>query len=233
MVTLRSGAEATVHVVLRQGGWIEGRVLEEDRTPVRGARVELAATHGALELRRLRRRRRHLHVRLGAATRSCSRCRAPSRPATWSRASPSPSPIGTAPAWRSSCPACARPSTSTSPTIVASPSIASRCAPSRSTSGDARRRTLFTDGGGDCELPRRRRARRSASRWCGRARRRWCRRWTSAPAEARAHHERGPRGARPGDRARRPRSRRRRRPHALHAPRARATPAPTPRAPSR
>ena len=49
MVTLRSGGEATVHVVLRRGGWIEGRVLEEDRTPVRGARVELAATHGALE----------------------------------------------------------------------------------------------------------------------------------------------------------------------------------------
>jgi protocatechuate 3,4-dioxygenase beta subunit len=49
MVSVISGAEATVHVVLRQGGWIEGRVLEEDRTPVRGARVELAATHGALE----------------------------------------------------------------------------------------------------------------------------------------------------------------------------------------
>ena len=49
MVTLRSGAEATVRVVLRRGGWIEGRVLEEDRTPVRGARVELAATRGALE----------------------------------------------------------------------------------------------------------------------------------------------------------------------------------------
>ena len=48
-VTIRSGQESTVHVVLRQGGWIEGRVLEEDRTPVRGARVELAATHGALE----------------------------------------------------------------------------------------------------------------------------------------------------------------------------------------
>lgn len=48
-VTIRPGGEATVHVVLRQGGWIEGRVLEEDRTPVRGARVELAATHGSLE----------------------------------------------------------------------------------------------------------------------------------------------------------------------------------------
>jgi hypothetical protein len=49
VVTVRPGASATVHVVLRQGGWIEGRVLEEDRTPVRGARIELAATHGPLE----------------------------------------------------------------------------------------------------------------------------------------------------------------------------------------
>ncbi len=49
MVTLRAGGEATVHIVLRHGGWIEGRVLEEDRTPVAGARIELAATHGSLE----------------------------------------------------------------------------------------------------------------------------------------------------------------------------------------
>ena len=49
MVTLRAGGEATVHVVLRHGGWIEGRVLEDDRTPVAGARIELAATHGSLE----------------------------------------------------------------------------------------------------------------------------------------------------------------------------------------
>jgi protocatechuate 3,4-dioxygenase beta subunit len=48
-VTIRSGQESTVHIVLRQGGWIEGRVLEEDRSPVRGARIELAATHGSLE----------------------------------------------------------------------------------------------------------------------------------------------------------------------------------------
>lgn len=48
-VTLRAGGEATVHVVLRHGGWIEGRILEEDRTPVAGARIELAATHGSLE----------------------------------------------------------------------------------------------------------------------------------------------------------------------------------------
>lgn len=48
-VSLRPGGEASVHVVLHQGGWIEGRVVEEDKTPVRGARVELAATHGSLE----------------------------------------------------------------------------------------------------------------------------------------------------------------------------------------
>jgi hypothetical protein len=50
LVTIRPGGTATVHVVLRQGGWIEGRVLEEDKTPVAGARIELAATHGSLEL---------------------------------------------------------------------------------------------------------------------------------------------------------------------------------------
>ena len=48
-VTIAPGGEARVHVVLRQGGWIEGRVLEEDRTPARGARIELAATHGSME----------------------------------------------------------------------------------------------------------------------------------------------------------------------------------------
>lgn len=48
-VTLRSGGEATVHVVLHQGGALSGRVIEEDRTPVPGARIELAATRGSLE----------------------------------------------------------------------------------------------------------------------------------------------------------------------------------------
>jgi hypothetical protein len=48
-MTVKSGAVSTAHVVLRQGGWIEGRVIEEDRTPARGARIELADTHGALE----------------------------------------------------------------------------------------------------------------------------------------------------------------------------------------
>ncbi len=49
VVTLRPGGEATVHIVMRRGGLLEGRVLEEDRTPVRGARVELAAVAGGLE----------------------------------------------------------------------------------------------------------------------------------------------------------------------------------------
>jgi Carboxypeptidase regulatory-like domain/PDZ domain len=48
-VVIRPGGEASVRVVLRQGGWIEGRVIEEDRAPVAGARVELAATKGSLE----------------------------------------------------------------------------------------------------------------------------------------------------------------------------------------
>jgi hypothetical protein len=48
-VTIKSGGEASVHVVLRQGGMLEGRVIEEDRTPVAGARIELAATRGSLE----------------------------------------------------------------------------------------------------------------------------------------------------------------------------------------
>ena len=48
-VTIRSGAESTVHVVLRQGGSLEGRIIEADRRPVAGARVEIAATQGSLE----------------------------------------------------------------------------------------------------------------------------------------------------------------------------------------
>ncbi|WP_156338090.1 carboxypeptidase regulatory-like domain-containing protein [Chondromyces crocatus] len=48
-VTLRPGGEARIRIVLRQGGLLEGRVLEEDRAPVAGARIELAATQGALE----------------------------------------------------------------------------------------------------------------------------------------------------------------------------------------
>ncbi|WP_433930986.1 carboxypeptidase regulatory-like domain-containing protein [Sorangium cellulosum] len=49
VVTLQPGGEAHVRVVMRQGGLLEGRVLEEDRKSVAGARVELAATTGSLE----------------------------------------------------------------------------------------------------------------------------------------------------------------------------------------
>lgn len=48
-VTIRPGGEAKVRVVLHNGGSIEGRVLDADRNPVPGARIELAALHGSLE----------------------------------------------------------------------------------------------------------------------------------------------------------------------------------------
>ena len=47
---------------MRAGGSIEGRVVEEDRTPVAGARIEMAATKGSLERFCVRRRRRDVHV---------------------------------------------------------------------------------------------------------------------------------------------------------------------------
>ena len=48
-VTIKSGGEAYVKVILRQGGSLEGRVLDADKRPVSGARVELAASQGSLE----------------------------------------------------------------------------------------------------------------------------------------------------------------------------------------
>jgi len=48
VVTLRPGGEATVHVVLREGGSLEGRVVDADGRPAGGARVELAALRGTL-----------------------------------------------------------------------------------------------------------------------------------------------------------------------------------------
>lgn len=48
-VQLEPGGEADVRVVMRRGGVLEGRVLEQDRTPVAGARVEVAAVVGSLE----------------------------------------------------------------------------------------------------------------------------------------------------------------------------------------
>ncbi len=48
-VTLPAGGRAELKIILRQGGALEGRVLESDRTPVAGARVEVAALEGSLE----------------------------------------------------------------------------------------------------------------------------------------------------------------------------------------
>lgn len=48
-LTLQPGAEATVRIVMGEGGRLEGRVLEEDRSPVAGARLELAAMRGSFE----------------------------------------------------------------------------------------------------------------------------------------------------------------------------------------
>jgi hypothetical protein len=49
IVTLAPGGEVTVKIILRSGGSLEGRVVEEDRTPARGARIELAATQSSVE----------------------------------------------------------------------------------------------------------------------------------------------------------------------------------------
>ncbi|MDI1437203.1 carboxypeptidase regulatory-like domain-containing protein [Polyangium sorediatum] len=48
-VTIVSGGEARVKVVLHQGGSLEGRVVDADHRPVSGARVEIAAAAGTLE----------------------------------------------------------------------------------------------------------------------------------------------------------------------------------------
>lgn len=49
IVQLAPGGEIHVSIVLKNGGSLEGRVVEEDRTPARGARVELVATIGSIE----------------------------------------------------------------------------------------------------------------------------------------------------------------------------------------
>jgi hypothetical protein len=46
---LAPGQEKEVHVVLSRGGRLEGRVVEEDRSPVVGARLEIAALEGTFE----------------------------------------------------------------------------------------------------------------------------------------------------------------------------------------
>ncbi|MBI4702962.1 MAG: carboxypeptidase regulatory-like domain-containing protein [Deltaproteobacteria bacterium] len=48
-VQLGSGGEARLRVVLREGGTLEGRVLEVGRSPVAGARVEVTAAQGSGE----------------------------------------------------------------------------------------------------------------------------------------------------------------------------------------
>jgi protocatechuate 3,4-dioxygenase beta subunit len=49
VVSLPSGGEARVRVVLHGGGTLEGRVLDDRRAPVAGVHVEIAAAKGALE----------------------------------------------------------------------------------------------------------------------------------------------------------------------------------------
>lgn len=49
VVTLASDGEASVTVVLRQGGTLEGRVVDARGRPVENARVTALATHGQLE----------------------------------------------------------------------------------------------------------------------------------------------------------------------------------------
>jgi hypothetical protein len=49
LVTLAPGGEGHVRVVMRGGGTLEGRVLDDRRIPVGGARVEIAAAKGSLE----------------------------------------------------------------------------------------------------------------------------------------------------------------------------------------
>jgi hypothetical protein len=49
VVALAAGGEKKLHIVLGEGGRLEGRVREEDRAPVAGARIELAAATGTFE----------------------------------------------------------------------------------------------------------------------------------------------------------------------------------------
>lgn len=48
-MTLASGGKLGLHIVLLEGGRLEGRVLEENRLPVGGVRIEIAATSGTFE----------------------------------------------------------------------------------------------------------------------------------------------------------------------------------------
>ena len=88
-LVIRSGAVSTTHVVLRQGGWIEGRVIEEDRTPVAAPASRLGRHAGS---------RRALE---GPSTRPTT---APSPSPPRPRRCSSPSPGPTRPATSSSAP---------------------------------------------------------------------------------------------------------------------------------
>lgn len=48
-VELRPAGEGKVKVVLRSGGTVEGRVLDDRRQPLAGARIDVAATKGSLQ----------------------------------------------------------------------------------------------------------------------------------------------------------------------------------------
>jgi S1-C subfamily serine protease len=48
-VELKAAGEGHVRVVLRAGGTLEGRVLDDRRQPLAGARIDLAATKGSLQ----------------------------------------------------------------------------------------------------------------------------------------------------------------------------------------
>ena len=49
VVSLKTGGEASVDVVMHRGGTLEGRVVDSGGRPVSGAHVAIAATHGTLE----------------------------------------------------------------------------------------------------------------------------------------------------------------------------------------
>jgi Carboxypeptidase regulatory-like domain/PDZ domain len=49
LVTLAPGGEATVHVVMKAGGTLEGDVIDDDDQPVAGARVDLVQVKGTLQ----------------------------------------------------------------------------------------------------------------------------------------------------------------------------------------
>ena len=49
LVTLLPGAEASVKIVLRGGGTLEGRIVDDRHFPLAGVRVDIASTQGILE----------------------------------------------------------------------------------------------------------------------------------------------------------------------------------------